>query len=67
MNHFFEYCTQRRDFLMKTKEILNAQILGEQFRATGSIEVFDDVEYDTSTHQPTIIKKNASIKIDVMI
>lgn len=40
MNPFFEYCTQRRDFLMKTKEILNAQILGEQFRATGSIEVF---------------------------
>ncbi len=67
MNPFFEYCTQRRDFLMKTKEILNAQILGEQFRATGSIEVFDDVEYDSSTHQTTIIKKNAGIKIDVMI
>ena len=31
---------------MKTKEILNAQILGEQFSATGSIEVFDDVAYD---------------------
>ena len=52
---------------MKTKEILNAQILGEQFRATGFIEVFDDVEYDSSTHQTTSIKKNVGIKIDVMM
>ena len=52
---------------MKTQEILNAQILGEQLRATGSIEVFDDVEYDSSTHQTTNIKKNASIKIYVII
>ena len=52
---------------MKTKEILNAQILGEHFRATGSVEAFDDVEYDPNTHQTTIIKEHAGIKIDVMI
>ena len=52
---------------MKTKELLNALICGEKLKATVSIYVFNDVEYDSSTHQTTIIKKNACIKIDVMI
>lgn len=52
---------------MKTKEVLNPDVLGRNFRATGSVEVFDDVEFDSVTRKSTVVKPNAGIKIDVII
>ena len=52
---------------MKTKEVLNADVLGKHFRATGSVEVFDEVEFDPVTRKSTVVKPNGGIKIDVII
>lgn len=52
---------------MKTKEVLNADVLGKHFKATGSVEVFDEVEFDSVSRKSTVVKPNAGIKIDVII
>lgn len=52
---------------MKTKEVLNADVLGKHFRATGSVEVFDEVEFDPVTRKSTVVKPNAGIKVDVIV
>lgn len=52
---------------MRTKDILNSDVLGQHFRATGSVEVFDEVEFDPVTRKSTVVKPNAGIKIDVII
>jgi hypothetical protein len=52
---------------MKTKEVLNADVLGKHFRATGSVEVFDEVEFDSVTRKSTVVKPNAGIKVDVIV
>ena len=52
---------------MRTNEVLNAAFFGEHYRATGSVEVFDEVEFDSVSRKSTVVKPNAGIKLDVMI
>ncbi|WP_285022657.1 hypothetical protein AAFF39_03355 [Lactococcus garvieae] len=52
---------------MKTREILSPSVLGTQFRATGVIEAYNDMDYNPETKVSTIIKENAGIKIEVLI